>query len=102
MKEVYEKGFNIYQLENRLRNEMKPISGTFPDEVIQGVCRDFLNREEKIKAPWPWFLKTFKMQSDDYFARKNQEEHTKFKNEPMAIGNIMQAIAEHGGVNGTR
>lgn len=95
MKEVYEKGLNIYQLENRLKKEMKPISGFFPDQVIEGVCKDFLKSQERISSPWAWFVKTFKMQSADYFAKQNQKEHEKYKKEPMAIGNIMQAIAQH-------
>lgn len=92
-KEVYAKGFNIYQMISKLKKQMKLVVD-FPDEVIIDTCNEFLRckNKEEIKKDYTWFVRVFKHKSGQYFANQHQQEskkHDKRAGFPQHIKDIM-------------
>lgn len=81
-KNVYDRGFNIYMLINRMKKELK-LRVLIPDEVIIAVCDQYMKYEKSIKKQYPWFVKVFAEQSRIYFANRTVAESNQNKDAPM-------------------
>lgn len=93
MQTCKEQGFNLWPLLAifKRRSQLKP---EIPDEVIQGVCKEYLGRMRNIRAGFPYFLKVLENKSREYFAKQQIAEHVKIKKEPMAFKDIMREICK--------
>ncbi len=91
---VFKSGFNIYELINRVKKELKwPKDQNFPDEVILGVCAAYHRDKGKIKEYFPWFMTVLRKESETYFATKNIEEHNKIKAQgPLSLTDIFSQV----------
>jgi len=79
---VYKRGFNIYKLLGRFKKER---TYDLPEPVIEKVCNCYLLKTEKINNEWAWFITSAKQASMDYFAERNKQEGTAWKNSPQAL-----------------
>ena len=93
MKEVYGKGFNIYQCLNRLKKELK-LTEDFPAQAIIWTCESYLHTKTPIAEPYPWFVRVFTESSRRYFFEKNRKVDKNYKKEsvPQSIKDIMKGI----------
>lgn len=82
--ECKEQGFNVWPMIAifKRRSKLKP---EIPDEVIQEVCKEYLNRKGQIRADFPYFLTVLKRKSSDFFARQRIQEHQVIKKEPVKL-----------------
>ncbi len=94
-KEVFGKGFNIYQNINRVKKELN-LRESFPDDVIIGVCRQYLERTEPLEQPYPWFVVALKNQSAQYFSERHGKESAQYKQGGMAqsVKSILKGMFE--------
>ncbi len=90
--ECKEQGFNIWAMHGLFRKRSK-LREEIPDEVINSVCREYLNRKGTIRADFPYFLMVLKRKSQEHFAQKNRAEHEAIKKEPLAIKDIFKQLA---------
>jgi len=94
--DVFKSGFNIYELINKAKKELKwTKEQRFPDEVILGVCAAYKKEKDKIKESFPWFMVVLRKESEAYFAAKNIAEHQKFKEQggAMSLAEILSRAA---------
>lgn len=82
--ECKEQGFNIWPMIAIFKRRSK-LSPEIPDEVIQEVCKEYMNRKGQIRADFPYFLMVLKRKSSDYFARQRIREHEAIKKEPIQL-----------------
>lgn len=83
--EVY-KDINIYALINKLKKDLKWATGSqFPDEVLIGVCEQYLKDKSNIKDEWGWFVSVIKAESTKYYSAQSVKQGEAFKKEPMAM-----------------
>lgn len=84
MEEVKRKGFNIWAMVNlyRKRSRLQP---QIPDEVLQGVCMEYLKRSDTIREQFAYFLVVLSMQTQKHFAEKNIREHAAIKKDPVRL-----------------
>lgn len=88
---VYKKGFNIYQLLNKLKKESK-VGATLPEGVLLKVCDDYLNTKKPIENGWAWFSKVVIAKWHEYNAEQNIAENEQLKNMAgtMSIKDILK------------
>ena len=80
LSKIYDMGFNIYKLINKMKKQLKwGKDQNFPDEVVIGVCRQYVKDKKKIKSEWAWFSKVMRVESAAYFARQSVVEGEKWK-----------------------
>lgn len=93
---VYNEGFNIYQLINKFKKDAKwRKDENIPDEVLIKICEQYRKDKDRIREPYPWFIKVLKMESSAYFARANVEQGKKFKKEGIGkMADILKQIQE--------
>ena len=77
MKAVYDKGFNVYMMLNKLKKDAR-LPSNVPAEVIVRVCAAWLKTNGKDKS-YPWFVKAFVMSSQDFFAKEQVAKGIKYK-----------------------
>jgi hypothetical protein len=86
---IFKKGFNIYQLINRLKKESK-VGARVPDEVLLRVCESWEKNACGVKADWPWFAKAVAGEWEAYNVRKNIQESKEWKSKPaISIKDIL-------------
>ena len=89
---VYKEGFNIYAFKNKLKKQMRwSLKTEFPDEVIVGVCNQFLKTKPIIRNHWSWFIRVMRLESDKYFASKHIQEHQRMKHTTPSLKDILDA-----------
>ena len=96
LKKMYDDGFNIYMMLNKLKKELKR-KEPFPPAVILRFSDAYWKyKPEKKEANYPYFLKTFRMVSADWFANQNQQEHAQYKKEGMSqhIKDVLKGIIQ--------
>jgi hypothetical protein len=77
---VYSEGLNIYQLINKFKKDAKwRKDENIPDEVLNRICEQYKKDRDKIREPYPWFIKVLRMESASYFANKNIAQSAKLK-----------------------
>lgn len=93
MKEVYDKGFNIYKCLNRLKKQIK-LTEDFPPQAIIWTCESYLNTKHPIQNHWAWFIRVFRASSERYFSEQHQKFSGENKREGFspAIKEIMKGI----------
>jgi hypothetical protein len=94
MKEVYSKGFNIYQCLARLKKKLK-LTEDFPCEAIIQTCDEYLKNPGAVRQKWPWFLRVFEQHSRDYFANRQVEESKQYNKRggfSQSIKDIMKGL----------
>lgn len=81
---VKDTGFNIWAMLGlyRKRSKLKP---QIPDDVVQGVCMEYLSKQGKIRSDFPYFLTILEKKSHAYFAKQNIDEHERIKREPVKL-----------------
>ncbi len=83
LKQINNEGdINIYKLLGRLKKEMKA-KEDFPAEIIIGVCNRYLKDKANINSPWPWLVKVFKIECNQYYAGMSRQEGEKQKDQPV-------------------
>lgn len=82
--EVKKRGLNIWPMLAifKIRSKLAP---KIPDEVIQAVCKEYLNKIGQLRSDFPYFLEVLKRKSEDYFARKNMRESAEIKKAPVTL-----------------
>ena len=97
LESVYSQGFNIYQLINKFKKDAKwRKDENIPDEVLIKICEQYRKDKDRIREPYPWFIKVLKMESSAYFARMNIEQSKKFKKQGIGkMADILKQIQEH-------
>ena len=93
MKRTAANGLNIWALLGMFKKRTK-LRYAVPEEVIVAVCQDYLSRGTGIESPFVYFLRVLKSKSEQYFSRQNEREGQRYKDEPLAIKNIMQELAK--------
>jgi len=95
---VYSQGFNIYQLINKFKKDVKwRKDENIPDEVLIRICQQYQKDKDGIRDPYPWFIKVLKMESAAFFAERHVEEGKKFKKQGIGrFADILKQIT--GGV----
>ena len=89
--QVKAKGLNIYPLLSKLRKQIhQPTNFRFPDEVLVGVCKQFLARSKSLKNPYPWFCVAIKQQTEQWHAKRNMVEGEKHKHGATHILDILR------------
>lgn len=73
-------GFNIYALMNRFYKQSK-LNRRLPEEVLLGILNSYWQNKDRVKDPWPYFITTLKERSAQHFAKENEREHKKIKDE---------------------
>ncbi len=73
LKEVYSKGYNIYQYINAFKKTSK-LREDLPEEIYIKTCQDFLTYQDTIKQPYIYFRAVMKKNSANYFANREQKE----------------------------
>ncbi len=97
IKKVHAEGLNISALINRVKKQMKwSAERHFPEEVMIGVCSHYLTNKDKIRNPWPWFIKVLEAECGSYYARESIAKGEEFKKAPVAqsLKNIMKGIGK--------
>ena len=84
MLECKENGFNIWPLLGIFKRRSK-LAPKIPDEVIQAICKEYLNRKGQIRADFPYFLEVLKRKSEEFFAQRNVREGEAIKKEPVKL-----------------
>lgn len=62
MSEVKEQGLNIWAMLAIFKRRSK-LSPQIPDDVIQAICGEYLNRKGTLRADFPYFLEVLKRKS---------------------------------------
>ena len=97
MKEVYDRGINIYMMINRTKKELKRVDH-FPPEVIIGVCKDYTRQLDtgKVNKTYPYFIRLLKAHSSQWHANQQIQESKKYdkrsKHIPSAISDILKGM----------
>jgi len=93
LKQIYASGFNIYLLINKTKKNLRwSKERNFPPEVLERICEAYWKEKDSIRFPYPWFLSVLQRTSADYFSKREIQEHTKLKNEPTHLKDIMAQI----------
>lgn len=92
MQECKENGLNIWAMLHIFKRRSK-LSPEIPDEVIQEVCKEYMNRKGQIRADFPYFLMVLKRKTSDYFARQRIQEHEAIKKEPVKMNDLFKRLA---------
>jgi len=80
LRKLYDHGFNIYQLINRVKTRLKR-KEDFPEQVLLGVCAAYWKEPAKITKPWPWFIRVLEAESAKWNANQQIQEHAEYKKE---------------------
>lgn len=93
MKAVYDDGFNIYALINRMKKELK-LCIDIPEEVILKICVEYHRQKPQIRSPFPWFVRVFTQVSREYFSGKNRAADLELRKAeiPPRLKDIMRNI----------
>lgn len=93
---VYKKGFNIYELINRVKKELRWQPGRyFPEEVLLGVCEEYNKYDGKIEKPWPWFVKVLELKSNEYYAQQQVTKHQEVKSMgAVSLKDILKGVGK--------
>ncbi len=95
MKQVYDKGFNIYSALNHTKKKLN-MREDFPSDVIDKVCQCYLDKPpgNVPKMQYAWFTVSLKEASRDWFATKEQERHAEYKKQfnPQSLKEIMRSV----------
>ena len=67
LKEVYSKGYNIYQYINAFKKKQK-LREDLPEDIYIKTCHDFLTYKDTIKTPYIYFQAMMKKNSANYFS----------------------------------
>lgn len=86
-----EQGFNLWPMFGIFKRRSR-LNQNIPDEVIQAVCKEYINNAKPLRANFPYFLKVLENKSREYFAKQQIAEHIKIKREPMAFRDILKEI----------
>jgi len=87
---VYKDGFNIYMYIGRLKKDLSRKS--FPDQIIMAFCDAYWKSKPAAKNQYPYFLKTFKMVSAEYFANQQQADHARHKAERSPVAQSVKDV----------
>jgi len=79
LKQVYNKGLNVYKLLNRLKKESK-VGAVLPEEVLNKICLEFLKTQEKITNQWAWFVQVVVKCWQEYNIQQNIKANNKDTN----------------------
>lgn len=93
MKEVYDRGINIYMLINKTKKELKRVDH-FPNSVIIEVCKEYISRldQGQINKTYPYFLRLLKAKSAEWHANNQIKEHEKHKKEPPIAESVKDIL----------
>ena len=92
LSEVKAKGLNVWGMLGLFKKRSK-LRHPIPDEVIQSVCLEYLERHDEINQSFPYFLVVLERKSKEYFGRQSEVEGQRYKKEPLGIKNIMQELS---------
>ena len=78
-------GFNVYALINKYQKISKTAE-LIPESVYMEVLDHYLTDGAKVRDAWPYFITVLRAKSEAYFAKKNEEEGKRLKNEKANFG----------------
>jgi hypothetical protein len=94
MKEVYEKGFNIYRCLNKMKKVLK-LTEDFPPQAVIWTCESFLRKKTPTLDHWAWFVRVFRANSERFFSERHvkmSENSDKRGGFAKSIKNILKGI----------
>ena len=91
LSEVKAKGFNVWAMLGLFKRRSK-LREPIPDEVIQAVCLEYLERHDEINQSFPYFLVVLERKSKEYFGRQSEAEGQRYKKEPTAFKDILKEL----------
>jgi len=89
LKAVYDDGFNIYMMLNKLKKELGK-KDNFPDALIDIFCANYWKYKPKNK--YIYFLHSFKQASAQYNAEQSVKEGERHKKESKHTPKLMKEI----------
>lgn len=68
---TYTEGLNVYALVNKIQNDTHY---SIPPEVVERICREYLKYKSRIKSPWAWSERVFRLIRDGAFVNSKAGE----------------------------
>jgi hypothetical protein len=84
--EVYRKGLNIYALVNHLNRKTGDCG--IPQEVVDNICKYYLNTKKPILNQWAWFVASIHRARQDYIHNQLKQK----KEIPQSIRDLLKSL----------
>ena len=111
-KEVYQQGFNIHMMIQKMNKELKLLRTeeqqqegpykniTIPPQVLIKVCETYLRQKEMVRNKFAWFMRTITQVSREYSAQENMRRNAEYKQRdkkgPQLMQDILRRMYEQG------